>query len=386
MEALPEIAFVAEAHLLLIAQMDASFKGFLLNLSVDEKLIKAMADAGYVQPHLFKSTFRNEDRLDAWLKRQLVDKKLFGDTSEEEWDFHPSVGALRTAWQSISPAKATVNVSAVDGSFSDQGSGVVSTIERLDLERNLLKLFPNEAVTDDLRPGLVLLTIVKRMVRKDSGLQHVPWSKVRSLEQEKDQATQTRKELENLARLGAQTRKELESLAQMKMLSEVSEAIDDADKSAQWQGGAYKMQRMLDVLMFALCTYGIGSLPSWRLFNLRFMSLFLKTAPKGLRSPNLQETMEAHALVMDAIFDHANRECYVKGDLSKLTETINTKVQQCAAHGGAMDDLMRPRVAEPKRPLPEGDKEEPPRKKPKCHFFAKGRCKKGRACDFSHEK
>ena len=90
------------------------------------------------------------------------------------------------------------------------------------------------------------------MVRKDSGLQHVPWSKVRSLEQEKDQATQTRKELENLARLGAQTRKELESLAQMKMLSEVSEAIDDADKSAQWQGGACKMQRVSDVLMFAL--------------------------------------------------------------------------------------------------------------------------------------
>lgn len=368
--------------------MDPSFKGFLVNLEVDAAMIEAVEKAGYKKAHVFKSTFSTEARLDAWMQKQIVQKKILGDVEDDtEWDFFPTVGSLRTAWRAITDVKPVAGAggTGATGLGPDSSSGVVGQLERLELEKNFSTKFPHEVLMDSIRPGLVLLTIVKRMVRKDSGLQPVPWGKVRSLEQEKAEAGRTRQELETLARLGAETRQELQSLAEMRMLAEVSTVIQDAEQSAQWQGGAFKMQRLFECLSLALCFFNVGSLAAWKFFHGRFLDLFLKAAPRGMRGPNVQEAMEAHFLALETVFEVTNKAVFLKGDLSKLADTIDEQVKASAALGGALESLMRPRVADLKRSLPEDQKEDTvPKKKQKCRFFLKGRCKKGNNCDFTH--
>ena len=348
--------------------MDKSFRGHLLECDVPESTADEIGKT-YKKAHLFRSSLKTEALVDVYIK------KLLG--SAEGWEIDPVAGAVRTAWATLQPASAAVAASplgAADTRPTERKvASAVTALERLETEKEYLAAHSDEVLDDDSRPGLLLLSAIKRQLLRSTGLSWLSWSFVKSLATEKRNASKTLKDIQAFEKLGC-----------LEAASNNTGALVDM----------HSLSQMLQLRAVAYAMLGMGSLGAWKLYNKRFVALCTARTASNQRVPNFREAMEADDIALSAIFDEVNESCFLTNKIAEASDGLDACLKRLSKHGGDLDGLLRPRPffemppAGAKRPWEndDGDREKKFRKKGACRFWKKhGNCRKGENCAFAHD-
>ena len=67
--------------------------------------LAGLATAGYSSEEAFVGACPTEDKLEAFIRHLLVKKQIAGEISEEDLEFSPQAGALRSLWKALSSAR-----------------------------------------------------------------------------------------------------------------------------------------------------------------------------------------------------------------------------------------------------------------------------------------
>ena len=310
--------------------MEKSFRGHLLECDVPEDMVDEIGKT-YKKAHLFRSSLKNETLVDVFVKKLLKEA--------EGWEIDPVAGAIRTAWSTLQPAAAAVASAPMGSSelLPATRFASVSGIERVELETEFLSSHTDEVLDAESKPGLLLLSAVKRMQKRDVGLSHIPWHKSQSLAFESANAAQTQKDLQSFQRMGL-------------LPEDKSKASLDMVKDS---AGSFALMQLLLVRAVAYVMYGFGSLGVWKLYVKRFISLYGKSPASGCRGPSLEEAQEADAEILRGVFNEVNKKCYLEsGKLAEISETLDVQLKAVCGKGSELDCLLRQRVAVgEKRPL-----------------------------------
>ena len=67
--------------------------------------LSGLATAGYASEGSFVGACPGEEKLETFIRFLLIKKKIAGDIPEEDLEFSPQAGALRSLWKELSPEK-----------------------------------------------------------------------------------------------------------------------------------------------------------------------------------------------------------------------------------------------------------------------------------------
>jgi hypothetical protein len=375
---------------------EAAKQEFLALLSengVDDRLQKVVITDGYVSLKLFTKCFSTEDKLDRYLSIKLVNQKVLGDSAtQEDFDFHPQVGMLRTALEAAQEKVALQKKEAEEPEQrAPEGSqqlqlatlassmGVHKTVgceERERLEKAFLAKYGGVALCDTTRPGCVMLWAFKRMKDKDVGLVWLSWSYFKSLDQENFNPQMAAKIIKSLATMG------FGSAA----IASVGKEPDPGavQELADFEGGAYRVRAVLELRAVAMAMLDLVDLGAANYYVTSFMNLFTrKYTGISMRAPDLKEAIEADRLAMTAAFQIVNSKT---ATLTEALKAVASPMGELAVYMGPKPGLLSGGAGKGAvgKDVGRKRKREDTPAAATCWNWRRGKCWYGEKCKFSH--
>ena len=264
-------------------QVEADFQVALDNGSVPKELQDALCFAGYFSCKRFLACFRDEIRLDKWLRMQLVDAQILGaDVTEENWDFHPAAGDLRQVREDLlAPAQA--NAGSAGSKAEPSGAQAKGKAMTLSDYRALVALYfaqhSDEVKRDRAFPGMAPCGQVRQMTASNLTYMAPAEFVDRGEEERNSRATAAGKG----SSAQSKKRKFTQEVTKEGQLVWVESSEPEVVKDLG--GSIMRLEKFLERRGMAFVANGLGRMFSWRTYNACLVDFYFEEVVEdGLRA------------------------------------------------------------------------------------------------------
>ena len=357
-----------------------------------EKLeLAGLATAGYSSAEAFVGACPTEEKLEAFVRHLLVKKQIAGEILEDDLEFSPQAGALRSLWKELASEREVAEPrkhSRKAADTSDEEDDSENKAEKaedkkkkmpmdkwLECKKTFTRSYPAEVVLPETSPSRELCATVAKMKNKAIGFYWLAWSLVFSAATEslRDQSGGKRKR-------------------------DITPFEGDLSGKPDERGDLSAIRLMLELRGKAFAWSGMCHLHSWKTYTEMFMHLYqAKPQFDGERAPCLSEAITADRVAVEAAFalvqeddwslDDALKEvAKPRGELFQmLGPRAKSFTKETKGTKGAGKDSKKLALDADSKAIQAKCVKLPGKKKQMCFAWAfSNNCSKGDKCRFAH--